>query len=486
MQIPYICALLIAIVLIGCAKEIDIKPDTADENMATLIIQTKTLDITSEIAAAERIVKKLRLMVFDEYGVQVFNRLYIDPETISQNEGNIYSIRERLPKTLGNIRICLVANEFSSWNLGRTTNKVTYTMLQNKVLNFERDCPDLFSGNNMDINIGDGNCLMFSDAGAYYFGENGVQIATPVELVRTLAKISLTLSYDQNNFAGINFTGGERFELIKASVHHQPVESYLTPAVYNYDNFISSTAKPFSYDSNNITPTTNTLTFYIPEHLISTENMILGQYTLLQVWGRYVKSNGLPLDVSYHIPIGNGVQKLYDGKGLFIKDLNTADLTITRNTHYVFTGTINKLGELDGLQLYLQVKDWEDGGYIDVEHPAPWLNVSDIVVTAPAQIYFWSNTPNISVVSDYCKKLINGNKEDIAGGVSVILNKLVGTDKTNLELLSSGDGSIYTPYNGFLKLEPIISDQIDEGINTFFIQLNANGLKREIKVIIKK
>lgn len=490
-------ALSLMLLLWGCAKESEIAPSDVAEELATLSVSTRTGETDAHIAEAESTVKTLRLMVFNSSGDQVFNKQYAagagNPEDILKAPGGVYHILERLPKNIGAIKICLIANERSRWNLGRTTNKVTYALLKAKVIDFGADYADLVNSgnNNLDVVPGDGNFVMFAET-SETFGENGASIVAPVPLIRTVAKVTLNLVFDLSNIVGLDYAAGDNLTFQHASIQHQPLESYLNgTTAYVEDVFMPTSPQPLhAVNTLGTRYEIDPVVFYIPEHLLSEASYAGGTHTYIQLAATYTTALGVSMQVSYRVPLGNGMQKLFtDANYLPTK----TDYTISRNTHYMVNGTVNKIGEQDGVQLNLSIQAWDEVE-IDAAKFEPYLNVSDLylnlayadfTVNQSDRLYFWSNMPQAELsVEEVLYTVYDGNPStggQLLGDLATIYASAVSTvAMTKYAPVVNLD---YVENNGHVDLEL----NVGTGIGTNWIvadfKVRAGKLRRSIRVV---
>ena len=488
------------ILLSGCMQEE--LPDTEmnEGDKAVLSLMTRVGGTGTAESDEERIVNTLRLMVFNQSGVLAYNKLYTDVNNILKEKDGIFYIRERLPKTLENIKICLIANECLSWDLNDGKNEyggvLTYTQLKDKYIDFSRDYDHFFSESmdNMDIYQGNGNFVMFAEASTP-FGQGGETVDVPLALVRMVAKVTMSLSFDLTAISGVNYEAGDRLVLNYASIINQPLESYLTPKTYQLEEsiFLSTSTKQLNTVKEASTAyTTQPVTFYIPEHLLSEVSFGEKDYTYIQIVGTYISAGGVDMLVSYKVPLGNGVQKIFSNASYtpVAKDYN-----IERNHHYIVNGKITKLGEFDGLELKLSIVDWGKGEDIEVERPAPYLNVSEIdwgvglaaddAIFVDAvrtdNVFFWTNQPNESIrIEEVEWNVYKADGQLVADLMDVYPDAPVSC---MLYKYTAG-GDYFFENNGYVKLDFSLPgfDMIDHRIECSF-KICAGSLKRRVKVV---
>lgn len=478
LQVPVLLMILVA----GCTKEqiTDELPTEYNSVMLSLTTRAGENTLSSE---NERTIRALRLMIFNSEGVQVKNSYY---EGASLNglkkEIGTFSLTERLPRDLGQIKVCLIANEPSSWNLGRNSNKVSYVILSNLAIDYNHDFNFINNnGNSDDLNLylSPDDCFLMYAETSINFVAGDVSIAETLPLIRTAAKVTLTLGYD--NLLDVDYNNGEDFVLKNASISNQPVYSYLFANAYNNDQFFSTAPKILEYNPE--TKATRPITFYIPEYYLSAETFAADLITCIEVQGEYT-TRGIKIPVVYKIPLGDRVQKIFADNNYTPV---IGDYSISRNHHYVVDGRITKLGEKDGMQAKISIAPWIDGGSVEVESSAPYLNVSEIALQRTVslvktdisdKIFFWSNQPQSQIMLEPFTATYydtDGKKIEISQDSSPQID-------AEIIKYSEANGSNFFENNGYVTINVKLPSSITWAklIVTFYIK--AGSLKRQITI----
>lgn len=461
-------------------KERSENSDNEIEISISVQLSGRTGDIDSE-----KSIHLLRLMIFDKSGDLIINKLFNDASGDLGQLNGTYRILERIPRNLEKINVCLIANEPSFWRLNRNNNDpdglVNYKRLKNKVIDYERDYPGAVHGDLnqfLDIDIENSGIVMFAEK-ALQIADDGSHPELSLDLVRRMAKITLTLSYDLQNIAGVNLSSGDTFVLRYATIEHQPVLSFLTPVEYDSDNnpLLSSAHKML----NVLVQTPEVfksypVVFYIPEHILSEASFRNNVFTAVSIVGEYTPSGGNPVIISYQVPLGDGMQKKFsDPLYTPVKQ----DYSISGNHHYVIDGTIRNLGAKDGFHVSLQIKPWEDDVLVDIKPETPFLNVSDIYLqkvlpASPVEcidnIFYWSNQPQDRIAVEQINiRYFDKQGDELTAlqddGYNLTINKV--------PYMPAGSGHIELN----LKVENVLWSTME-----LSFYLKAGNLKRKIKV----
>lgn len=475
---------IIVMSVVGCTKELLTDELPSEYNGVMLSLFTRANERNAG-SGNESTIKTLRLMVFNSGGVQIANSYYEGASLEGlKGDGEIYTVTERLPRDLGQVKVCLIANEPSSWDLGRTINKVSYTVLNNLTIRYDRDFD--FIGNNSnndDLNLHispDDYFLMYVET-AVSFVAGDVSLTEVLPLKRTVAKVSLTLSYDR--LLDVDYDNGEDFALKSVSIQNQPIYSYFFGRMYDGDALFSTAYQSLEYDPTN--KATRTVAFYIPEYYLSAESFNTRLYTYIEVLGEYT-TGGVRIPVVYKIPLGEGVQKMYtDGSYVPI----ISDYSIVRNHHYIVDGKVTKLGEKEGFQAKISIAPWVDGGNVDVDDSAPYLNVSDIVLNQTVyssvpdvsnKIFFWSNQPQnlITITPVNTVYYDSGGLEVNVSGFPADLLPLISVNliKYSTEI----NGSNFFENNGHVIIDVKLPSYIMWNKLVVTFQIQAGNLKRHV------
>lgn len=474
--------------IIGCTAEFlqEDKPVTERDN-AVLSLSTRIGDITAG-SGNENIVKTLRLMVFNSAGAQIANTYYEETllEELKNGDGKTFTLTQRLPRDLGQINVCLIANEPQSWDLGRTTDKVSYIVLQNLTIHYLQNFDFINNNGNVDdLNLyvsPDDYFLMYVETATNFIAGN-MSITDVLQLKRTAAKVTLVLGYDR--LSDVNYDNGEDFELKSVSIQNQPLYSFLFGATYDSDEFFSSAYQVLVYKQD--TKVTEPVSFYIPEHYLSENAFNSNLKTYIEVLGEYT-TGGIKVPVIYKIPLGEGVQKIYTMPNY---TPSIEDYTIVRNHHYTVNGKITRLGEKDGLQAQISILPWVDGGNIEVDTPAPYLNVSDIALKRTIssaepdisdKIFFWTNQPQDQLTftpATVTYYEADGLPLDLSG-LSPELLPLVGMDMVKYSV--SGNPGNFFENNGHVTVNVHLPQTILWRKLVLTFHVKAGNLKRLIRI----
>lgn len=436
---------------------------------------------------SEKSVHLLRLMAFNQGGNLIINKSFNDASDALSQVNGLYRILERIPRNSGVVKVCLIANEPSRWRLNRPDNDpdgpVTYTRLKNKTIDYEQDYPVVSgSGPSLDIDINRQGVVMFAEK-EIFVGNDGESKNVSLDLCRMIAKVTLSLSYNIQNIAGVDFASGDTFMLHYATIGHQPAHSYLTQREYDSDVYplLSSAHRVLQAD---VMPDGEIhsvpVVFYIPEHILSEACFINKYFTYLNVVGEYIPALGPSVITRYQIPIGDGLQKKYtDPAYITIK----SDYAISRNHHYFIDGKIRTLGEKDGFHVNLQIKPWNEDAYFDIETQSPFLHVSDIFLNKGIlsvsseyadQISYWSNQPQDDIRIDQiitkCYDAFGNYTGDLAD------NQTPGTELMITKVPSALPGS------GYIDLKLKVGNVFWNSLEVSFY-IKAGGLNRRITVL---
>lgn len=465
-RIRYIFLLVASLIILnGCGEEQFLENGDGGygREMTALTITTHLAGAVENGTPAEDEIQTLRLIAYEYNGTNYLGQkanAYHTAAEAATSDGT-YQIRVEIPQGI-TIRIFIVANEKAEWNLGNQA--MSANSLQNKVIDH------LKAEATVDIQP---PFVMFAESEVI---ESTDYLARQIPLTRAIAKVSLSLQAYFDKIAGLN--GGD-ITLVNAELKQLPKTQKVAPGfsfMGNESLDLSNTAsKSFTFtpvvdtESSVIGFTTKAaqkLVFYLPEYNISNKAF----YSFIQINGQYTplgSSSSIP--ITYRIPIGNGVQKLYESPATnSVGQLTTDDLTITRNNHYEFDATILTLGETDGILLYVKAQPWTEGETVEGISPeAPYLNVSNIEITltndTTKRIYFWTNQPENRVGMMPTLK----DKDNITRPLSDFFDAKVHFTNT-------------TQTNGYIE----VNTCMDLPLGKYTIYLNAGGLVRDIRVTI--
>lgn len=487
-----ITAALAAILLAlstGCSKELAPAVSDDDPAMVPLRITTRaSLDGTS----AENAIRTLRLIVFSaDGGKQLFNKLYLTSSAANSvtpgeatyfvTDGNGYAISELLPKQ--KIKLVVVANELAPLNMADNDD-----YMRGQVINyFEKYATNgllniVIDGKAADTNLGYMPMIAKTDyLEPYQWGASDAG-AIEMGLVRNPAKVTVRLR--GGNKSDLTINPGDKIEIQSAAIYRMPQLSYLGYIGLNYSGGLVSGItqafkSPITVDDTGAQPATDQLSFYIPEYMIGEQNAKNGLYTYLQINAVYTSNDtNEQINSVYKIPLGDGVQKLYDGSNTTVDNLTSADLTISRNTCYDIDATVTTIGTLSGLQIVMTIEPWKEADPVDGSDKTPRLNIGSLQVKMDeqkARLYFWTNQSQVTIEPQAEK---NGTPVNVAD----IFDGLTGASASNLHLFSQGE-DLYYPYRGYVDFEFTDAGLYTGATDTYTVVFNAGGLKRTVAVI---
>lgn len=459
---------------------------SGDQNAVRISVR-----VSGDATVAESAVRTLRLFIFSvDDGSMLLNKYYLTSEakteipsdsyTYFANVAGEYKISEMLSK--GSIRIVLVANEPMTLGGNYTLEKlkgmiVNYYDLYNNsgTLNIVIDATSQSS------NKGYIPMVAESDALTRHEWDASAGKVVTMQLVRTLAKATLQISYNKNS--GVFEHPDDKVTITGATVKFVPIYGYLGFPTKPYEaEQVNISGKVFDMPLV-ITPTTdklvsNTLSFYLPEHTLSDVTYNNKKYTYLQINATYY-SGDIKKDYNstYKIALGDGVGGLAS-----LSDVNTLSkegLAVSRNTIYEVKAQVTTHGKLDIFQVEVGVVPWQKAEDVGGDIEAPVLNITGTEVRMSqktVRVHFWSNQSSLFIGE-------RGEQDGgIDFGVNDIFQDLTSTDNSgNFHLYAESDKE-YEAYNGYLDIEfkdPAAYTQE----HTYTLTLNAGGLKRAITVI---
>lgn len=447
----------------GCQKAPQDEPKMGSGNL--LRISTRAM---LDGDAKENAIRTLRLVVFNaNTGSQTINKLFMTADVassaipgnytyfIKDSEGN-YEISELLKKN--DIKILLIANEMSDLS----DKTMTIEQVKGSILNF-RDQYSVGSRTEIDItadpaaSTNKGYIPMFSESEVLSQGlwdaAAGKQIRMAMK--RSLAKVSIVVK--GSDILSPDFVNGDVLEIQSVSVGRMAQFNYLSEIGVEYRAAFTSTptvnfANPIRITKTNFVGlSTDKLTFYVPEFVMS-ENFLNGkQYCYLQVNALYTQVSGATIQTSFRIPLGDGVRKLYETPSVGLDNLTTKDLSITRNNYYNFEATISSIGTLEALHVDATVKDWQKTVDVDGDVVAPVLNISTQVSKMSedkVRVYFWNNRADVFIEPQGTKNGVNFQVNDVFVNASAS----AGVSTSNFKIFNSADGQHF-PFNGYIELQ---------------------------------
>ncbi|GGJ85585.1 hypothetical protein GCM10007084_06550 [Parabacteroides faecis] len=484
--------LLLVFGICGCEQEvlIDQKTETTDHTDAICIVTRVSSDIGAGEAKAsdkENAIRSLRLFVFSSDGkTMLLNKYFLTSDAAGEIPSNTFTyfvktaddefkISELLKKQ--NIIICLVANELKSMD-----GTLTYEQVRDARLDFS----SIYDSNGMlDISLaGQGNASnkgyipMYAETKSLSTDEwnAGQGKIINMSLIRSVAKVVLQIT--KGTLSGNDWDNNVEVTFKEASVVRIPQYGFMGLGALPYEGSqISTTTSPFdSYvvSKSSSLPSSKQLVFYVPEFIMSQSNN--QQYSYLQITADY-HTDTEDLKTTYKIPLGNGVQQLYNNSGKQINDLSQSELSLTRNTQYNVNATVSSIGTLAIFQIELNVTGWTKTEEISGSVNTPVLNVTskDIPMSVETvRVFFWTNQEEVFIEEEGIA--YDGSKFN----VNNLFDNLAGQGVSNFHLFKSQESSYY-PYNGYMDIKFVSSDTYNNN-NKYTLILNAGGLKRTVVI----
>ena len=477
----------------GCQKE-SAGPDPNGADGA-LVISAKASEPGTD---AENAIRTLRLFVFStDDGTMLLNKMYKTADAAADvpqgsytyfvNQGGAYRISEMLPKQ--NINVMLLANETAAMDGDYTMDQVRDFQLRYYNQYGSTDVMDVKITGTDNGADNRGYVPMFTEIGELSLFQwnagNGRIVDMPLK--RNLAKVALKLEAGAINDPAFQ-VGRDKITIKSASVVRIPQFSYVGDVSLTYAGpLISSATKTFSQpietDGTTTGQTTDQLTFYVPEYVIAQDYADNGQYTYIQVNAEYYSADtGETISSVYKIPLGNGVNKLYDASApADLKDLTREDFVVSRNTLYNVQATVSSKGTLQVFQVTVGIEPWTAGEDVNVDSDTPLLNVSNLSVDMSAskvRVYFWTNQAN-SYIEAAGKK--NATADFDVNTVFSDLSGTAGANTGNFHIYAAGEDKQY-PYNGYIDLRFADAATYSGDSDIYTLMLNAGGLRRSISV----
>jgi hypothetical protein len=365
------------------------------EGDATIELRFPTSRGLGDSDSNDEVLNQVRMIVFRsnstgaELGTPYLNKVYTPLVSDSPDE---ITITEIVPA--GYLNIYLIGNEQSSMNLPAITNSAS---LSGKIVDYTSSIGSYVSP----------PFVMYSFYKAVHVGATGTIThqdviksggKTTFPIKRTASKLTVHVNCDFVNL------GGRAIMIDSAMVVSMPSSSWLLPREYTGSTFFSTQRLDLtSYIVDKMTgplvtgfetkqpPAGGGFTFYLPEHLINRSDR--SHFTYLRLVGHV--ANPPASKLVYRIPLGDGLTA--NTAAHLLKNYATvpaADLTVSRNIHYEMKIDIRGLGELNDVEVWVEVKPW-DIQDIDGSHNVPYLNVSTVSAAVNSfvtqRIYFWTN-----------------------------------------------------------------------------------------------
>lgn len=322
------------------------------------------LDITVSPDASnpEHDITSLRMLVFNAQDKSLLVNTKFEPSAVYDPIANSYLLKATI-KNIKAVRVFVIANERATWTMEPS---ITYAGIKK----LEADYYDkLNDQSNVAIPF-----LMLASIDQDIPTPPAANIERNLSLVRNVVKVSLSL---RQKLMLVQGSKQEGLTFKRAFIERVPKKGFLfTGSTYDAAQGFTQTA---AYDLEAIgsspdlareySTLNQDLTFYIPEHILTDKS----QYSRLIITATKNTTDDMSA-VTYEIPLGNGVQKLYDPISPITKDqLTTTDLSAARNTHFVINATVG----LFDISTSIKVKDWIEKE-IQGEITAPYLNISSI------------------------------------------------------------------------------------------------------------
>lgn len=478
---PVFC-LWVAVLCAGCGRQTwEEAPGAADSDEALKV----SVRLSGKAGDPESALRTLRLFVFSEAdGSMLLNKLYNTSEAVAgvpsgnytyfcRTAGGNYQISELLPK--GDIRIALVANEAAALNGSYTLDRLKGSVVNYYGMYEESGSLNIrIDGQSSTSNRG--YIPMYAESGLLTHAEWNSAGGKTVDmwLVRTLAKVELQLNKEAGGIT--NLEPGDKLTISSASIIFVPEYSYLGNEGLPYDNAPVNTSQQSFSPALEITSgsgvlSSDVLSFYVPEHLLSDLTFDAGKYTYLRINAAFYSDQTKETTNSvYKIPIGNGVTTTS------VAGLSKADLSVTRNTVYRVKARVKSIGQLEVFQIKVEIKPWEKTEDVDGDIDGAWLNVTSTYVEMSqkvVRVYFWSNQPALTL----------GSVGQVAGGGDFTVNDvfLNLSPGDHFKVFAEGDPG-YAAYNGYMDLE-FANAALYRTNETYTLLMKAGGLKRSFTVV---
>lgn len=373
----------------ACSRDDQALPaDNGNEDINLhLSVRSSTVDPDYNIAS-------LRMMVFNVKDKSLLLNSDFNPVDVYDPASRNYILSGKL-RGISAIRVFIIANERPEWRLSKG---ITYAGLLELKANYYDA-----AGGNSDVQA---PFLMLAGGDEDIPTPPDTKIEKQLYLVRNIVKVTLKLGQE----ILVPGSGNVPLTFKKVYIDRTPKSGYLCPG-QNYapaGGYTQTAVYDFVADDfvvgENISTLKEDLVFYIPEHLLTDKS----NYTRLLITA--MRNSGGSNNVVYEIPLGNGVNKLYDAVSpVPFADLTATDLSALRNTHFIID---TRVGQVE-LETHVKVKDWiiED---IEGEIYVPYLNISSLkenvtltytpivgnagnytITTEPSPLvfYMWTNLP---------------------------------------------------------------------------------------------
>lgn len=491
-----VVALLCILVWMSSCTENPFDCDPIASEQSPLMISTRAL---SEGTNVENALRTLRLVIFQSDGALLVNNKYNTADAGSQpptgtydyflKTGDSYLFSKMLPKV--SIRVYLVANEMRSLDGIRSEEEIEKARLNyNTRYTNEQGAMDIVIDNQPTADYPNrGYIPMYAKSGLLtphqWSTSNQQEVQMP--LVRALAKVVLQLKSGTMTEGALTHPD-DKLTVNSASLMHVPTSCLLgDPSMVYDETLVSAATRNFVTplvitNSTGADQTSDQLTFYLPEYIISQAGVDAKEYTYVQINATYHSGDtGEDIHSTYRIPIGDGVDKLYPGNR-DVSTLTRADLTVSRNSLYNIEATVTTKGKLEIYQIETKITDWADPIGIDGDINTPVLNVTSTQVNMSAQtvkVHFWTNQS-----MPYIEESGTEGTGQTAIKVNELFNDLhadPGISTTHFKLFADAENN-YLPYNGYIEFQ--FKEEGHYIVNQVYtVTLCAGKLKRVLTVI---
>lgn len=337
------CTITLALSAFSCASDEQSVEPVQEKEVLLQFMMTRS-------GVTEDRIGDMRMIVFDKSG-----NCHVNTTTLKDDVE--WWFEELVPTGL--LDVYFIANELPAWSLASISSPAE---LKSKVLSYT--VHPVVDNNNPIPMVG-----IIQDLDAVYGTTAVIDGEDGKILERLYAKVTLGLYCD---FGDIEDT---EIVIDKVLINSMPGASYLSPATYTASTFFSSTGSEIIIPgaAHGYAPDTDGfkaegIVFYIPEYLISDKT----KYTYLSIHAS--EKGNASVTREYTVAIGNGMENLtIDGmKG---SSTTVADLTVSRNTHYMIEAYIKGFHQSHSLTVNAKVVGWE-GVNIDTGYPTYLLTVS--------------------------------------------------------------------------------------------------------------
>lgn len=453
---------ILSVCLSACTKESEIP--TQDEQKTTFTLYTRAGNSQKSGETDEDAINTVRAIVFEvneydntiNYTRQVANQLFRsgDPIKLSFDKCD-------------NVRVLLIANEKSEWNLAN----------RNKTATEIKEINIIYGDFKEDVEISS-PFFMFCESNTLS-GQTDNNVS--LQLIRNIARIDLSLTCKASDVTGLNGgtlkLTGLRIERMApeaglgisyTGISQSAPEDYLTSKTLELIEGINY-FPTYNDDKTFSGFTTNGISFYVTEHYVTNKDL----YTYISIFGTYTSQGSTgSFPVEYTLPIGSDITQKKIEENL----LTPSELTLMRNNLYEMKASFKNLQKVS--EVYVNVKPWDTNDVNGSIHEGKYyLNVSDIDPTLSyandtVLIQFWSNLPASSI------RVLPTTKENGStlptNNLFISLAKENGVENpTNIEFVEN---------NNWGRLRLVFNQGAAEPGKTYEITLAAGYLERTINI----